>query len=147
MAQPIDNETICPNTSKGQKQFFINNYSPKRCGLFFWTQPEVQVGGPWVCLDTLQCPEHRRGGRRGQPPAPHSLFPPRPPPISLSLALYLVTLVQGLEWAATSFPLPGRSHNSVFCSWKKREKNQRGWEGLLPSPSLEMPKLGCDIVP
>lgn len=80
MAQPIDNETICPNTSKGQKQFFINNYSPKRCGLFFWTQPEVQVGGPWVCLDTLQCPEHRRGGRRGQPPAPHSLFPPRPPP-------------------------------------------------------------------
>lgn len=32
------------------------------------------------------------------------------PTTSLSLSSYLVTLIQGLEWAATSLALPGGSH-------------------------------------
>lgn len=65
-----------------------------------------------------------------------------PPAMSLSLRPYLVTLVEGLEWAATGLPLPSGSHNPVFCSWKRSEKNQRGFEGLLPLSSPEMAKLG-----
>lgn len=89
VAQPTGSETICPSPSKGHKHFFINNYSPKWCGLFFWTWPEVQARGPWERLETAQCPACQRGRRRGQPPAPHSLFSPPPPspcPLTWSLS-------------------------------------------------------------
>lgn len=72
---------------------------------------------------------HTRGVEEGvnpQHPTPSS------PPISLSLSPYLVALVQGLEWAATGLPLPGGSHSPVFCSCKKSEKNQQGWNGSFP---------------
>lgn len=127
------------------KSSFLSTITPQSGVVFSFGHSQRFRQGDLGCVWT-HCSALNTGGVEEGVSLQHPT-PSSPPPISLSLALYLVTLVQGLEWAATSFPLPGRSHNSVFCSWKKREKNQRRWEGLLLSPSLEMPKLGGDIVP
>lgn len=84
-----------------------------------------------------------KGWEKGSNPATPSSFTP----ISLALSPHLVTLIQGLERAATGLPQPGCPHGPVFCSWKRSEKRseknqegQRGW-ALLPSPPLVMPNL------
>lgn len=110
-------------------EVLINNHPLKQCGLFFWTQLEVLV---W---DTgLTGATHCGGMKERVIPLPlHPNF--------LTPSPHLITLIQGLEWAATGLPLPGCPHSPVFCSCKGREnKNQRSW-GLPPSPSPVMSKL------
>lgn len=138
MAQSSVNETIYPRTSRGH----CLSVTPQSSVVLYFGQRfrGRDLGGSW--RQHSATPTGVDEGVKPQCPISSAHTPPSHPPVSLSLCPYLVTLVEGLEWAATGLPLPGGSHNPVFCSWKRSEKNQRSFEELLALPSPEMPKLG-----
>lgn len=109
--------------ARAMRFFFYHRLLPKVVWSFLLDMDRGSGTGTLRVAGDSTVPCTPEGWKKGSAPsAPLPLHPST----SLPLSPYLVTLVQGLEWAATGFPLPGGSHNPVFCGWKRSEKNQRG---------------------